>query len=266
MDEKEVGEHWEKNAAEWVRAIRSGYDLCRTYINNPAFFEMLPDVAGLRVLDVGCGGGTNTRLFAERGAKMVGVDISETMIAAAGGHERADPKGIEYHVAPGNDLSIFPDGCFDAAVSTMAMMDMADYAGAVREVARVIKAGGFFQFSICHPVTVTRIRRWIWDQHGRREGLMIGDYFGFGIAPEVGWVEEWYFGAAPEEVREKVRRFRVPTFARTLTEYFNTLVDAGMTVERIHEPFASEEVAAEVPYVASSRLVPEFLIFRCRKP
>ena len=56
----------------------------------------------------------------------------------------------------------------------------------------------------------------------------------------------------------------MPVFFRTLSEYFNAITEAGFAVDRMDEPYASEAAARECPYVANSRLVPEYLIFRCR--
>ncbi len=49
---------------------RAGYDVFRDHLNTPAFFALLPDVAGLSGLDIGCGEGHNTRLLARRGARV----------------------------------------------------------------------------------------------------------------------------------------------------------------------------------------------------
>lgn len=266
MDDEEVARHWDANAPDWVMAVRAGYDVYRDWVNNPAFFAMLPPVAGLRVLDVGCGEGTNTRLLADRGAKVVGVDVSREMIAAARDQEARQPRMIEYHVASGSDLRLFGDCSFDAAVSTMAMMDLADYAGCVREVARVLRAGGFFQFSITHPCGFTPRWRWVRDERGRREGFLVGNYFSFEAIEPRQALDEWFFGAAPAEVKAAARPFRIPRFFRTLSEYFNTLVEAGFVVERMCEPHAGEQSARDCPNVADTRLAPYFLVFLCRKP
>jgi 2-polyprenyl-3-methyl-5-hydroxy-6-metoxy-1,4-benzoquinol methylase len=50
----------------------------------PSFRSLLPDVAGRRVLDLGCGAGQLARHLAERGAaEVIGVDLSEKMLALA---------------------------------------------------------------------------------------------------------------------------------------------------------------------------------------
>jgi hypothetical protein len=47
MDHEEVGRFWNTNANAWTTLARAGYDVYRDYLNTPAFFAMLPDVAGL---------------------------------------------------------------------------------------------------------------------------------------------------------------------------------------------------------------------------
>lgn len=265
MDDQDVAKHWDENAPEWIRAVRAGWDVYREHVNNPAFFGLLPDLAGLRVLDIGCGEGYNTRKLADLGATVVGLDVSGAMVEAAREHEAAEPRGIEYHVSPGSDLSAFPDGSFDAVLSTMTMMDMADYAGCVREVARVLRRGGLFQFSITHPCVMTRLWEWVRDENGERRGMMIGNYFGLQPTSPEDDVDEWFFSSAPAEARESARRFRVPRFFRTLSEYCNTLVGAGFRIDRLEEPHASDEIVSKCPGVADTQLVPYFLIIQCRR-
>ncbi len=76
LDERAVGQMWDANAPEWIEFSRAGYDVYRDLVNTPAFLAMLPDVGGMVGLDVGCGEGHNTRLLADRGARLVGVDIA----------------------------------------------------------------------------------------------------------------------------------------------------------------------------------------------
>jgi len=264
MDDREVAGYWDANAPDWIEAVRAGWDVYREYVNNPAFFQLLGDLAGLDVLDIGCGEGYNTRKLADLGARAVGIDVSEAMIRAALHHEADQPRGIEYHVASGSDLGRFADESFDAVLSMMAMMDMPDYAGCVGESARVLKGPGLLQISISHPCTMTRPWKWVTGDEGRREGVVVGDYFSLEPSSEVEDVEEWYFSAAPPQVKAAARAFRIPRFFRTLSEYFNTLVEAGFRVDHMVEPHADESAVRRCPSVADTRVVPYFLIFQCR--
>lgn len=91
MDHREVERIWDENTATWTRPARMGCDILRDWVNTPAFLEMLPDVAGLRGLDIGCGEGHNTRLVAGRAAKMTAFDISRAFVQQARAYERRRP-------------------------------------------------------------------------------------------------------------------------------------------------------------------------------
>jgi 2-polyprenyl-3-methyl-5-hydroxy-6-metoxy-1,4-benzoquinol methylase len=123
MDHEEVGRYWDGNAEVWMQLVRDGYDHYRDGLNTPAFFEMLPDVDGLSGLDVGCGEGHNTRLLAERGARMTGIDISERFVRHAREAEVRRPFGIDYKLASAVDLP-FGEASFDFATAFMSPMDI----------------------------------------------------------------------------------------------------------------------------------------------
>src|SRR5262245_25736364 len=99
MNHEEAGRFWNANAKAWTILARAGYDVYRGHLSTPAFFEMLPHVAGLAGLDIGCGEGHNTRLLAKRGARVTAVDIAEDFIAYASQAEADEPLGIDYRVA-----------------------------------------------------------------------------------------------------------------------------------------------------------------------
>ena len=82
MDEQTVARYWDQNASSWTEGVRAGHDIYRKYVNNPAFLEMLPDLNGKTVLDVGCGEGYNTRLFSDMGADAVLMTCSSLCEAA----------------------------------------------------------------------------------------------------------------------------------------------------------------------------------------
>ena len=128
----EVARCWDANAPVWARHVRAGYDVYRKLYHGPAFFEFVGDVAGREVLDAGCGEGVNARELARRGARVTGVDLSPKMIELAQAEEQREPLGIRYEAASMSDLRPFGDACFDAVVSFMALMDCADYEGAIR--------------------------------------------------------------------------------------------------------------------------------------
>src|SRR5205085_2870221 len=108
----------------------------------PRMLALVGDVSGRRVLDLGCGEGAYSRLLAGRGARVTGIDGSARLIEVA--HARAAAAGlaIDYVSANANALDSVPPGAFDLVVASMVMMNVEDYAGAVREAYRVLASGG----------------------------------------------------------------------------------------------------------------------------
>jgi ubiquinone/menaquinone biosynthesis C-methylase UbiE len=261
MDDKEVGEFWDTNAENWVKLARMGYDRCRDLINSPAFFKMLPDISGLNGLDIGCGEGYNTRIAAKKGANMTAIDISELFIKYAKESEQQEPLGIEYKITSAIELP-FPNNTFDFAMATMSLMDISDHEKAIGEAFRVIKPGGFFQFSMSNPCFSISDSDWVKNEEGKRTGLIVRNYF----KKLNGQLEEWIFGAAPKEITDKMRKFKIPRFTRTLSEWLNLLIEKGFILEEFCEPYADDETLKKYPGEYDSLIIPYFLIIRCRKP
>jgi len=261
MDWKNVGAHWESNAETWTIYSRAGYDIYRDALNTPAFLELLPPVAGLKGLDLGCGEGTNTRAVARLGADMTGLDIAPTFLRYARETEAQDPLGITYVEGNGETID-FPEASFDFVTAFMSMMDMANQRQVLKSVHRVLKPGGFLQFSILHPCFVPPSRKNIRDETGEAVAVQISDYFD----EADGKIERWVFSSIPDEEKAKLTPFSIPRFHRTLTTWVSMVVEAGLIIQAFGEPMASEEVALAEPVVADTRVAPIFLHIRAGKP
>jgi SAM-dependent methyltransferase len=257
--EEEVARYWDQNADLWADHVRKGWDYYREHFNSPAFLRFIGDLGGKTVLDAGCGEGYNTRLLARRGARIVGVDVSQRMIDLARQEEQREPLGIRYEAASFSDLSLFEDECFDLVVSFMALMDGPDLGGASREIFRVLRPGGELTFSITHPCFMTKGYGWVEDENGYATKLTVAHYF-----RRQPYVERWRFkGPAPKDARP----FSVPVFPRTLSEYVNTLIKAGFVLEEIGEPRPSEGACKEFPWLRRWRdHATLFLYVRALKP
>ncbi len=258
VDHPDTREVWDANAPVWIELSRAGFDAYRDLVNTPAFFGLLPDVDGLRGLDLGCGEGHNTRRLAERGADLVALDVSRPFARAAAAQEQAEPRGISYVLGDALRLP-FSSTSFDFVTAFMSLMDVAAPEAALTEVTRVLRPRGFLQFSIVHPFTNTPVRRWVESDTGERDALAVGGYFYEGPLEDT-----WTFGAAPEEVRQQVRPFRMLYARRTLASWLNAVIGAGLVIEAVAEPCPDEETAARYPSVADSRIAPYFLLVRAR--
>jgi SAM-dependent methyltransferase len=106
-----------------------------------AFLDWLAPRTGLRWLDVGCGNGAFTELFAERCApsEIAGIDPSEAVLAYA----RTRPALRTAHLVQGDAMALpFPAASFDIAVMPLVIFFVPDPAKGVAEMARVTAPGG----------------------------------------------------------------------------------------------------------------------------
>jgi SAM-dependent methyltransferase len=261
MNRTEVAQYWEANAETWTRHARAGYDIYRDGLNTPAFLDMLPPIRGLAGLDIGCGEGFNTRELARLGARMQGIDIAPTFIRHACETEIIEPLGIEYSVTDATDMP-FAAESFDFATAFMSMMDMADHDAALCETARVLRPGGFLQFSILHPCFSPPHRRTVREPNGTTRAIEVGGYFD----TTEGRIDTWWLTNAPKEERDQVEPFRIPRFHRTLSGWVELMVGAGLIIERFGEPRVSAEVARAEPALEDTLVAPLFLHIRARKP
>jgi 2-polyprenyl-3-methyl-5-hydroxy-6-metoxy-1,4-benzoquinol methylase len=217
-------------------------------MEQPALLELLPPVAGLRVVDLGCGAGQLALHLARAGAATVlGMDVAEHMLALARA-ERSHPR-IAYRRQSIEDADLPPEQT-DLVVSTLALHYVADYASLMRRVAGWLVPGGWLVFSTEHPIYTARLPDlgWAVDTNGQRRGWTIDHY-----ADEGARTEHWFV--------EGVRKYH-----RTMSSLVNGILDAGLVVERLLEPAPDSEHLARKPENIDERRRPMFVLLRARRP
>lgn len=213
----------------------------------PALLDLIGDIRGSQVCDLGCGEGRIARLLAERGADVVGVDLSTSLVEAARREEAAHPLGIRYLVDDARRLDTVPDARFDGVVCGLALMDIPDLEATLRAVHRILKPGGRFVFLITHPCFAAPYAR----LNARPDGTVsweISSYFTEGF-----WRSEDSGNLCA----------RVGAHHRTLSTYLNTLVTAGFNITRMVEPRPPGPVLERNPAYS---VVPLLLLVRCTTP
>jgi 2-polyprenyl-6-hydroxyphenyl methylase/3-demethylubiquinone-9 3-methyltransferase len=103
------------------------------------------DVAGLRVLDIGCGGGFLAEEFAALGCQVTGVDPSPASIGAARAHAAGRGLRIDYQVGTGEDLPV-PTAAFAVACCCDVLEHVSDVDRVIAEAARALRPGALFLF------------------------------------------------------------------------------------------------------------------------
>jgi SAM-dependent methyltransferase len=172
---------------------------------------LLGPVGGRRVLEVGAGGAQGARWLTTQGAEAVALDISHAMLAHSLGRSPAVPL-----VQADAGRLPFAPASFDLACSAYGAIPFVADAGAVfAEVARVLRPGGRWVFSVTHPV------RWAFPDAPGPSGLV---------------ADRPYFDRTPYVERDDDGTPSYVEHHRTLGDTVRALVTAGLVVVDVVEP------------------------------
>jgi ubiquinone/menaquinone biosynthesis C-methylase UbiE len=235
---------WDAIADDWVRhADTNDY---RNDLLMPFMQDLLGNVRGVSILDLGCGEGGYSRELAARGAKVVGVDGSSRLIEVA--RERAPE--IQYSVANANALETLESESFQIVMAAMSLMDVEDYEGAIDEVWRVLRPGGRLFMSITHPCFSPPVSGWIKSESGELKFFAVDRYME---------KAEWDDFIASSFERPVVRRHK------PLQDFISPLLRRGFILRSFHEPGASEKQFRASPRLERLNRIPYFLFMTWQK-
>ncbi len=249
----EVRRIWNANAAFWDERMGEGNDFHRVLVE-PSQAAMLRLKSGERVLDVACGNGQFARWMSKQGADVLAFDVAEVFVERAREKGVPGPGTIEYRVLDATDpeaLGTIPAGEFDAAVCTMALMDMSSIGSLLSTLPSLLKPSGRFVFSQVHPCFKSSPCRMVHEADEVEEGLKqrygvhVFEYirsFAYKGVGMVGQPELQYY------------------FHRPLKDLFKACFKAGFVLTGLEEPVFPEgldslfgKVHAEIPAALVTR-------------
>ena len=206
---------------------------------------LLPDFAGKRVLDLGCGYGWHCIYAAEHGAAAVtGIDLSERMLAVA--REKTHCSRVQYLHMPIEEFSFAPES-FDVVFSSLALHYVRSFADIVKKIRGCLVSGGDFVFSVEHPIfTAYGTQDWIYDEKGEILHFPVDHYFFEGERKALFLGEE------------------VLKHHKTLTTYLDGLLQNGFTLLRVVEPQPPARML-HLPGMQDEMRRPMFLLVAARK-
>jgi SAM-dependent methyltransferase len=213
-------------------------------LEKPVILELIGDITGKHVLDLGCGDAAIGRELLQAGATAyVGVDGSANMAALAtqtlvGANGRVIHHAIEdWH---------YPAMTFDLVLGRLVLHYIADLPALFTHIWRTLRPGGSLVFSVEHPVITSSDRGWV--KESARQDWLVDNYFDTGRR-----VTDWMGG-------------QVEKYHRTIEDYFNTLQRAGFVVEQLRESSPQRQhFQGEQTYLRRKR-IPLFLFLAGRKP
>ncbi|MCF1461703.1 MULTISPECIES: class I SAM-dependent methyltransferase [Rhizobium/Agrobacterium group] len=211
----------------------------------PALRAVLPELSGLRILDIGCGFGDFARHARSLGASSVtGLDVSQNMIAEA--RQLTDDAFVDYICSSIEDYNLPVEG-FDLVVSSMALHYVDDYRSIVQKVLDGLSTGGRFIFSIEHPICTANPIGWTNDDHGKPLNWPLDKYQEEGIRQTKWFVDD------------------VVKFHRTTETYVRELLNAGFRLEHFGEPTPTPKALVERPSLSINLRRPPVLLLASTK-
>jgi len=140
---------YDQTATNWSRHRPSSLS---DFTARPQVMALCEPLAGKVVLDLGCGEGYCTRMLSQRGARVLGLDLSERMIELARQAEDALPLGIQYDTADAVTADL-GGACIDLVVAVFLFnyLDVERMHQTMANVHRMLRPGGSFVFAVPHP-------------------------------------------------------------------------------------------------------------------
>ena len=219
---------WPSNSDYWIKIIRENLDPYRLELTNEAMLRVIDPKPGMSVLDVGCGEGYLTRLMAEHGATVAGLDYCEEFVVASREEAERRAMNIRYEHGDATDLP-FADASFDVVVANHLFNELPDMGTAVAEFARVLKPGGRVVALMLHPC----FYRANFQRADRLEPILPTEYFGTRELSQKFLVSGL---TSPEPVLVRLR---------PLETYVGIFTGSGLAVTQLFEPHPSAEQMQE---------------------
>jgi SAM-dependent methyltransferase len=209
--------------------------------------HLLGEVAGRRVLEIGCGSAPCARWLRRAGADVVALDLSAGMLSRAAELNRATGLAVPLLQADAGALPL-GDGTIDVACSAFGGLPfVADAGGVLAEVARVLRPGGEFVASVNHPL------RWPFPDSPDPEDLT---------------VVSSYFDRTPYVETDDAGLTVYVEHHRTVGDWVRAVVGAGLVLGDLLEPEWTPGRTQDWGQWSPARgaLVPGTLILVCSKP
>lgn len=214
--------------------------------------NLLGNVAGKNILELGCGGGQCSIAFAKKGAKCTSIDFSENQLKFA--NKLAKKIGVEINFVKADiqNFKLKEDKKFDIVFSSFALQFVSDLDTCFKVVNKVLKTGGLFVFSLDHP----------FYSIVSHKGIIESSYYQIGKCTE--WTTEDVFHGSND-----LKGTKVPfvVYKRKISDIYNDLVEAGFKIDKILEPntFSKKDPWAKMYSLDVIKLIGPTIIFSTTK-
>lgn len=165
------------------------------------FKDKIVNLKGLKILDVGCGGGLLSEEFARQGAMVTGIDISEPALIIARKHALLNNLNIEYKIGSAEEIPVSNDK-FDIVICADCLEHVNNLEKVISEISRVLNAGGIFCYDTINKNFISRISVvWVMDKILRHQ------YKKLNVSEKDYSVHEWKKFIKPEYLFQVMEKY-----------------------------------------------------------
>ncbi len=239
--QNQIAKEWGRIAKLRVDQIEKGRDLSFTFVLVPCILELAGQSNLTAVVDIGCGAGFLTEQIGNRAREVLGIDMSPENIGIAT-QRCVDIGNIEFVSTTIEDYSrTVKSPRFTLATANMFMMTTLHLDRVLKSIARILKPGAHFVFTITHPC--------FWPFYWQYLSQNWFDY-----------KKEIAIEAPFKISLETSPAFTTTHIHRPLEQYVLGLSKAGFVIEEICEPVPKDSIEAKYP---KRWPYPRFLGRRC---
>lgn len=243
---KEIRKWWEDNALDFQEERKIPIEI--NYgpgSPNEDSLNLIGNVKGKNVLEIGCGGAQCGIAFAKKGANVVGIDLSETQLGYAQKLAKENNVNIEFHQGDITNLGLIESNSKDIVFSSWALLYVEDINSCFKEVYRVLKKEGIFVFSTFHPFWKT-------------------------ISGETLKVKMKYFDVGRYSEPHKKGLF--VEYHHKMCDFINAIIESRLSLEKVLEPDSGKDYPEDFwksQYEDSKkekmRFIPRTMIIKAKK-
>ncbi|GLV54120.1 hypothetical protein KDH_09690 [Dictyobacter sp. S3.2.2.5] len=246
----------ETNRAGWNKAAQQFYGSTALPLYGPLApteddLRLLDPICDARVLEIGCGSGHSLLYLGEHdAAELWGLDLSDTQIGYASALLQEKGYTAHFFSSPMEENPGIPATYFDMVISIFALGWTYDLARTLSLITSYLKPGGSFVFSWEHP---------IYGCLKSQDGQMV--------------LKRSYSDEHPITRSSWVNDAAVIQYPRKLSTYLNSLIEAGLMIERVIEGDVNPSLATEDDQLfekwyslARAHMMPTTFMVKARKP
>lgn len=245
MTEK-IKKWWDEHSSEFQREYSVPVDI--NYgpgSPNENSLNLLGDVRGKDVLEIGCGGAQCGVAFAKKGAHVTGMDVSEEQLKFARNLAQKNKVNIRFYQGDVENLGRIKSESQDIVFSSWALLYVKDLRKCFKEVYRVLRPKGVFVFSMDHPFWISI------DKHTLK---LKRSYFETGLYKDSMYSSDW-FG-----------------YHYKIGDLIDFIVSSGLTLEKVIEPDSRKDYKEDSwrerygeHRINTMKFIPRTIIFKSRK-